>query len=63
MQASLHSDEVELAWEIVDPILKAWQETGQPELVTYDTGEWGPVESQKWIWCDGRNWLDVCPVL
>jgi glucose-6-phosphate 1-dehydrogenase len=57
------SDEVELAWGIVDPIMKSWQETGLPEMATYDVGGWGPLEAQKWIWQDGRNWLDVCPVL
>jgi glucose-6-phosphate 1-dehydrogenase len=56
------SDEVELAWGVIDPILAAWQ-TGQPELSFYKTGDWGPRECNKWIWQDGRDWLDACPVL
>ena len=28
------SDEVELAWGIIDPILKTWQETNLPEVAT-----------------------------
>jgi glucose-6-phosphate 1-dehydrogenase len=56
------SDEVELAWSIVDPILDGWQQ-GLPELAFYKSGDWGPLECQKWIWQDNRDWLDACPVL
>lgn len=57
------SDEVELAWSIIDPILAAWTETGAPEMTEYEVGQWGPTAAQKWIWADGREWLDACPVL
>jgi glucose-6-phosphate 1-dehydrogenase len=57
------SDEVELAWGIIDPILAAWRDTSLPELAIYEPAGWGPLEAQKWIWKDGREWLDVCPVL
>ncbi|HWA99046.1 MAG TPA: glucose-6-phosphate dehydrogenase [Pirellulales bacterium] len=57
------ADEVELAWGIVDPILRTWQEQGVPDLYKYEAGNWGPIEAQKWIWRDGRDWLDSCPVL
>ncbi len=57
------SDEVELCWGLIDPILKSWQKTGLPEMATYETGYWGPKECNKWIWRDGRDWFDVCPVL
>jgi glucose-6-phosphate 1-dehydrogenase len=57
------SDEVELAWSIIDPILAGWNQHGQPELAFYESGEWGPRECQKWIWQDNRDWLDACPVL
>jgi glucose-6-phosphate 1-dehydrogenase len=57
------SDEVELSWGIVDPIIAAWQEHGLPDLATYEPGLWGPTEAQKWMWHDNREWLDVCPVL
>ena len=57
------ADEVELAWGIVDPILAAWSEPGAAEIHEYEKGLWGPLESQKWMWGQGRDWLDVCPVL
>jgi glucose-6-phosphate 1-dehydrogenase len=57
------SDEVELSWGIIDPIQHAWQETDLPKLALYDRETWGPPEAQDWIARDGREWLDVCPVL
>jgi glucose-6-phosphate 1-dehydrogenase len=57
------ADEVEAAWRVVDPILKAWQESSEPPLLTYEPGVWGPVESAAWIEAQGREWFDTCPVL
>jgi glucose-6-phosphate 1-dehydrogenase len=57
------ADEVELAWGIIDPILAAWQTTGQPELVTYEPGLWGPEIATTWMESEGRTWFDTCPVL
>jgi len=57
------SDEVELAWGIVDPILAGWQSAGAPALAEYEPGLWGPEESRTWMGRDAREWLDVCPVL
>jgi glucose-6-phosphate 1-dehydrogenase len=57
------SDEVELAWQIIDPVRAGWESSGRPELAIYEPGVWGPAECVKWIERDGREWLDVCPVL
>jgi glucose-6-phosphate 1-dehydrogenase len=57
------SDEVELAWGIVDPILAAWQSPAAPPLETYEVGEWGPPSSVEWMQRQHRQWLDICPVL
>ncbi len=56
------SDEVETAWSIVDPIQAAW-DSGQPPLLLYDAGGWGPEESTAWIEKQGQHWFDACPVL
>ena len=34
------AEEIELQWEIVDPLLKAWEAEGHPE--SYARGSWGP---------------------
>jgi glucose-6-phosphate 1-dehydrogenase len=56
-------DEVELAWQIIDPILAAWRSPAAPPLQTYERGQWGPVTSTQWMYDQGREWFDVCPVL
>jgi glucose-6-phosphate 1-dehydrogenase len=57
------SDEVEVAWSIIDPILAAWQSPAAPPLQSYPRGEWGPAASDEWMRAQGREWFDVCPVL
>ena len=57
------SDEVEVAWSIIDPILSAWNSPASPPLETYPRGEWGPAASDAWMRAQGREWFDVCPVL
>jgi glucose-6-phosphate 1-dehydrogenase len=57
------SDEVEYAWGIVDPILTAWQNSDEPPIHEYERGLWGPQQSWDWLQEQGRQWLDVCPVL
>ncbi len=57
------SDEVELAWGIIDPIIAAWQSPAAPTLHPYESGLWGPTESTKWMQDQGREWFDVCPVI
>ncbi|MEX2026727.1 MAG: glucose-6-phosphate dehydrogenase [Pirellulaceae bacterium] len=57
------SDEVELAWGIIDPILAAWQRPTAPPLQIYPKGEWGPELCDRWMREQGRQWFDVCPVL
>jgi glucose-6-phosphate 1-dehydrogenase len=34
------AEEIELAWEIVDPLIRAWEAEGHPE--SYQKGSWGP---------------------
>ena len=57
------SDEVELAWGIIDPIIGAWRSPAAPQLFTYQPGLWGPRESNRWMEDQSREWFDVCPVL
>jgi glucose-6-phosphate 1-dehydrogenase len=47
-------EEVELSWEILDPIEEFWSTQGQPEQ--YRSGAWGPTSSHAMIARDGRSW-------
>ncbi|MFM8890482.1 MAG: glucose-6-phosphate dehydrogenase, partial [Planctomycetia bacterium] len=57
------ADEVEKAWEIVDPFVRAWASDAMPPIETYEPGGWGPRGSVDWMAAQGRSWFDTCPVL
>jgi len=57
------SDEVELSWGIVDPILAAWRSPAAPKLLDYEAGLWGPTEAVDWMRKQRREWFDVCPII
>ncbi|MEB3048628.1 glucose-6-phosphate dehydrogenase [Mycolicibacter sp. MYC123] len=46
--------EVELSWEILDPVLDNWAEHGRPEQ--YPAGSWGPSSSFEMLARSGREW-------
>ena len=50
------SDEVEMAWEIIDPILDYWAEHPATSLPTYEAGSWGPAEADKLLDGDHTRW-------
>jgi glucose-6-phosphate 1-dehydrogenase len=51
-------DEVEHAWQVVQPILDRWAEVPPPELPNYEAGSWGPKAADELIARDqpGRRW-------
>jgi glucose-6-phosphate 1-dehydrogenase len=51
----MRRDEVEVAWEWVEPILHAWQEGGEPPK-SYHSGTNGPSAAVALIERDGRTW-------
>ena len=50
------ADEVERAWEILDPILKAWASGEGGPLHFYGAGTWGPPAADELLERDGRTW-------
>ena len=54
------SDEIQRAWEIVDPMLKAWESHSSPPLSFYYPGTWGPAEAAGMMHREGREWLHHC---
>jgi len=49
-------DEVETAWNIVDPVLEAWHAEEVKGLPLYEAGTWGPDKSDLLMQRDGRTW-------
>jgi glucose-6-phosphate 1-dehydrogenase len=48
------NEEVELSWEILDPVLDHWASHGKPD--PYESGGWGPESSFEILWRSGREW-------
>lgn len=48
------SDNVELGWSVVKPILDVWQASST--LPHYAAGTWGPQEAHELLARDGRQW-------
>jgi len=49
------ADAVEAAWQATQPILDAWTADKDP-LPSYESGTWGPRESETWMEDEGRLW-------
>jgi glucose-6-phosphate 1-dehydrogenase len=49
-----HQREVELSWQILDPIEEFWTSQGAPE--EYPAGTWGPKSADELMARDGRVW-------
>ena len=50
------SDNVEVGWSVVDPILDAWNSLPHRGLYPYESGSWGPEEANTLLTQDGRKW-------
>ncbi len=60
------SDHLELAWELLDPILAAWDDPERSEhgkrsewrqpFAIYEPGSWGPKEADAFLATNGHKW-------
>lgn len=51
----LRFDEVQLAWEVLDPVLRAWQTHNVP-MASYAAGSEGPAESERILDSPSHRW-------
>lgn len=57
----IRSDNIEVAWKIIDPILEGWEDAKQAlPLAHYTRGTWGPAEADEMLDIDGRQWWVSC---
>jgi glucose-6-phosphate 1-dehydrogenase len=54
------ADSIELAWQLIDPLLTAFGSVGAPPLARYTPGSWGPAEADTLLAEDGRAWRNDC---
>jgi glucose-6-phosphate 1-dehydrogenase len=52
------ADWVEQAWEILDPVMRAWTRNTTRPLPSYEAGAWGPPEVDAFIAKDGFRWIN-----
>ncbi len=54
----IRKDEIELAWEIIDPIIEGWGRRGNMPMHIYPEGSWGPEAADTLMARDGRSWVN-----
>jgi glucose-6-phosphate 1-dehydrogenase len=52
----MRRDAVEAAWRWVMPILDAWSQEQVLNLPEYQCGTWGPIEADRLVQADDRQW-------
>jgi glucose-6-phosphate 1-dehydrogenase len=55
----IRSDEIERAWEIMDPIIAATEGEHAPPPHIYSTGSEGPAAANQLLAADGRRWQPI----
>ena len=53
----IHREEVELAWDWIDPIMETWA-AGDCLPTLYRSGGWGPEAADDLLAADGRAWIN-----
>ena len=53
----MRTDQVELAWKFLMPVLDSWQNNRAPDFPNYAAGSWGPETAESLIARDGKSWL------
>ena len=53
------ADEVEAAWEIVEPVIEKWRAERSTDFPNYAAGSSGPVAADELLACNRRRWYDA----
>jgi glucose-6-phosphate 1-dehydrogenase len=52
----IRGDEAEHAWEVLTPLLNAWERTPPADFPNYAAGTFGPESADRFLERDGRRW-------
>ncbi len=52
----MRADQLESAWQVIDPILSVWESVEPTDFPNYDAGSMGPESGEVLIAQDGRVW-------
>jgi glucose-6-phosphate 1-dehydrogenase len=51
----MRADQVEAAWQLLMPVIEAWQATAPSDFPNYAAGTWGPENTQGLL-APGHRW-------
>ncbi|MCB1121406.1 MAG: glucose-6-phosphate dehydrogenase, partial [Verrucomicrobiae bacterium] len=57
----IRGDETEASWKIVTPILDFWKNCQNQGMTEYQSGSWGPLESDQLLWDNNHKWRKPGP--
>jgi glucose-6-phosphate 1-dehydrogenase len=57
----IRGDEVEASWRVIDSIQRGWQRAGQPQVLDYRPGEWGPEAADSLFGDPYKRWYNLPP--
>ncbi|HLX67071.1 MAG TPA: glucose-6-phosphate dehydrogenase [Puia sp.] len=55
----MRTDQIEMAWKIVMPILNAWKKSPGKQLYFYPAGSWGPAAADKLLKPYAKEWYKL----
>ena len=55
----MRGDQVEAAWELIMPILNAWQNKPSLNFPNYSADTWGPELAEALVAQDGFHWFTL----
>lgn len=55
----MRADQVEAAWEIIQPVLETWKTRTPVDFPNYAPGSWGPEDAEALIARDGHHWVTL----
>jgi glucose-6-phosphate 1-dehydrogenase len=53
-------EEIERAWQIMDPLIAATERPDAPRPEPYAIGSWGPRCADELLTREGRAWTTLC---
>ena len=55
----MRGDQVETAWDLLEPILHTWTHKSSLNFPNYEAGSWGPELAEALIAADGFHWISL----
>ncbi|MBS1745616.1 MAG: glucose-6-phosphate dehydrogenase [Bacteroidetes bacterium] len=55
----MRADQVEAAWQVVMPIIEAWEQRQPGDFPNYAPDSWGPEDAEALIAKDGHTWITL----